>query len=239
MTARAGTVCALLLLAACGKPRDASILLFTGGGTSPGDVAAFETLLNANRFDFATADSWQLNRMDESDLRRYRLLIVPGGNFIHIGNGLTEAATATVRSAVAHGVNYLGVCAGAFFAGNTGRNSLNLTGVRFPFYSAEGRGIHKTAVPVAVPGSPTLEHYWEDGPELSGWGSVIGRYPDGTPAMVEGAAGAGWLVLTGVHPEAPESWRRGMTFATPAAADNAFAVKLVHAAMERTPLALR
>jgi glutamine amidotransferase-like uncharacterized protein len=53
--------------------------------------------------------------MSESRLRAYRLLIVPGGNFEQIGNGQTSSATANVRNAVHSGLNYFGICAGAFF----------------------------------------------------------------------------------------------------------------------------
>jgi glutamine amidotransferase-like uncharacterized protein len=135
-------------------------------------------------------------------------------------------------------LNYLGVCAGAFFAGNSPYNGLNLTGgVRFNFYALEGRNTRKAAVAVAVAGSSTFDHYWEDGPQLTGWGDVVARYPDGTPAIVEGTAGDGWVILSGIHPEAPESWRRGMTFATPARVDNAYAATLIGAALNRTPLA--
>ncbi len=60
---------------------------------------------------------------------------------------------------------------------------------------------------------------------------------DGTAAVVQGTSGKGWIILTGVHPEAPESWRRGMTFSTPASADYAFAATLIEAALNRTSLA--
>jgi glutamine amidotransferase-like uncharacterized protein len=215
----------------------APVLLFDGTGTSPNDVTAVQAILNRIQLPAATVNSAQLNAMSESQLRRYGLLIVPGGNFIHIGRNLTPAATKNVRGAVQNGLNYLGICAGAFFAGNSPYNGLNLTsGARFPFYAAENRGIHKTAVPVAVPGAPTLDHYWEDGPQLTGWGAVIGRYPDGTPAIVEGTFGSGWVVLSGVHPEAPASWRRGMDFHTPADVDHVYAAALIRAALDRTPL---
>jgi glutamine amidotransferase-like uncharacterized protein len=175
--------------------------------------------------------------MGEARLRGYRLLIVPGGNFIHIGNSLTSNTTANIRNAVHSGLNYLGICAGAFFAGNSGFNGLNLTsGVRFGFYSAEARGIRKTAVAIDAAGAPTLEQYWEDGPQLTGWGAVVGKYPDGTPAIVEETFGSGWVILTGVHPEAPAGWRRGMSFTTPAGADNAYAGMLIQAALNRTLL---
>jgi Biotin-protein ligase, N terminal len=167
------------------------ILLFNGTGTSKNDVAAVETILNDNHFDYSTANSSQLNEMSESELRAYRLLIVPGGNFETIGNNLNSSTTASLRRAVQGGSSYLGICAGAFLAGDSIYNGLNLTsGVRFGFYSDENRGIRKAAVAIAGAGTPTLEQYWEDGPQLTGWGAVVGKYPDGTPAIVEGTSGS-------------------------------------------------
>ena len=78
--------------------------------------------------------------------------------------------------------------------------------VKFHFYSAADRDIRKAAVPIAGAGTATLDQYWEDGPQLSGWGEVVGRYPDGNPAIVQGPSGNGFVILSGVYPEAPESW---------------------------------
>lgn len=170
-------------------------------------------------------------------MRGYRLLIVPGGNFIKIGGSLTSRATGQIRNAVRDGLNYLGICAGGFFAGDSGHNGLNLTsGVRFGFYSEEERGIRKAPVAIASPGAPALDQYWEDGPQFMGWGAVVGRYPDGTPAIVEGTFGSGWVILSGVHAEAPASWRDGMSFRTPASVDHAYAGTLVRAALNGTVL---
>jgi hypothetical protein len=83
----------------------ASILLFNGTGTSPNDVAAVETILNSNHLNYSTVNSSQLNEMGEAPIRGYRLLIVPGGNFIEIGNSLTSSTTANIRSAVRNGLN--------------------------------------------------------------------------------------------------------------------------------------
>ncbi len=212
----------------------APILLFNGTGTSPGDVAALEKILSREHLHYSTVDSPQLNGMSESQIREYRLLIVPGGNFEYIGNSLSSSTTGNIHNAIQNGLNYLGICAGAFFAGNSPYNGLNLTsGSRFEFYAAEARGIRKAAVPITAAGGPTLDQYWEDGPQLTGWGAVVSKYPDGNPAIVEGTFGNGWVILTGVHPEAPASWRRGMDFRTPVNIDNAYAAELIRAALNR------
>ena len=235
-------VLAASFLSACAKPPRGDqppILLFTGTGTSDGDVAAVERVLDDNHLEYATATSAQLNRTSASQLRAYRLIIVPGGNFIDMAASLTPRTTANVHDAVRAGVNYLGICAGAFLAGD-GRgyyHSFNLTlGVRFGFYAAEARGVRKAAVEVAGANAAPIEQYWEDGPELSGWGTVVGKYPDGTPAIVEGTSGQRWLILMGVHPEAPEAWRRGLTFTTPAHVANAYAGTLFQSALTRSAL---
>jgi len=237
MPPRSGSASAAEGSANAGSGTATSVLLFKGTGTSPNDVAAVETILSSNHFDYSTVSSSQLNGMSELQIRQHRLFIVPGGNFIDIGNSLTASTTVNIRSAVHNGVNYLGICAGGFFAGNSGFNGLNLTsGVRFGFYSAETRGIRKAAVAIAGVGTPTLDQYWEDGPQFTGWGAVVGTYPDGTPAIVEGTFGRGWVVLAGFHPEAPASWRHGMTFATPVSVDNAYAGTVVRAALNHESL---
>lgn len=241
MKKRALSCLAVLTLAACAPaPPDpaASILLYNGDGTSANDVAAVEHVLQERHLEYATANSSQLDSMNEAQLRAYRLMIIPGGNYLTMGEGLTTKTTANIHQAVQDGLNYLGICAGGILAGAPrGSHSLNLTaGVRFDFYAAVNQGVHKAAVPITVIGAPALEHYWEDGPQFTGWGAIVGKYPDGTPAVVEGKSGQGWVILCGVHPEAPATWRRGLTFATPASEDNAYAGQLIDAALRGTSL---
>jgi len=242
----------LSIVAACAAPGSTSsqgagassppsgppaVLLFAGTGASPNDVTAFERILTQENVSYSRVSSAQLERMSESDLATHRLLLIPGGNFVEMGNGLTPATAARLKTAVGGGLNYLGVCGGAFLAGASPYNGINLTsGVRFPFYGLEDRGVRKAPVAVTTAAGQTIDHYWEDGPQLNGWGEVVARYPDGTPAVVQGHVGDGWVILTGTHPEAPDSWRRGMIFTTPARASNAYAATLIDAALNRKPL---
>ena len=228
-----------VLVAGCttGEPGAADILLFSGRGTSPGDVAAFEDILREGGWRYATASSAQLNAIGEAKLRAYRLILIPGGNFVDIGNGLTTSTTTKIRGAVRSGVAYLGVCAGAFFGAASPYNGLDLTeGVRFPFYALEERGVRKAPVIVTLAAGAALEVYWEDGPQLTGWGEPVARYPDGTPAVAQGTFGDGWVVFAGVHAEAPAAWRRGLHFTTPASTSRAYAATLINAALNRKPL---
>jgi glutamine amidotransferase-like uncharacterized protein len=213
------------------------VLLFVGTGTTSGDVAAVKTILNDLKLTFATATSSQLKAMSETQLKTYKLFLMPGGNAITISRNLSRTAISNVHNAIVNGgVHYLGICAGGFFADNSGiYDYLDLTpGVWFNYYADEFKGIYKAALEIRGANGKTLDQYWENGPQLSGWGSVVGKYPDGTPAIVEGKSGKGWVILSGVHPEAPASWRSGMKFTTSVAVDNAYAKTLVIAALNGT-----
>lgn len=217
-------------------PSVTPILLFNGRGTSADDVAAFEAILDRQHLGYSTVSSQQLDEMNEAALGAYRLLIVPGGNFETIGSHLSPDTLPTVHRAVQGGLAYLGVCAGALLAGRSRYfdRSFDLTaGAEFDFYAATRRGIRRAAVAIQGPGMPPHEEYWEDGPELAGWGAVVARYPDGTPAVAEGMSGRGWVILAGVHPEAPAKWRRGLTFSTPIEVDHGYAATLIDAALNR------
>jgi len=214
--------------------RNPRILLFNGTGSSPTDVDAIQNILSSNQMGFELVNSDQVNALDTSELRKYKLLIIPGGNFITMGKSLTIQTTTNVQTAVRQGLNYFGICAGGFLAGDTRNNGFNITnGTQFRFYSAEDKGIRKAIVTVTNADGPTIEHYWEDGPQFSGWGDVVSKYPDGTPATVQGKYGSGFVVLTGVHAEAPESWRKEFHFSTSIENSHRYATKLIKAALEQ------
>ncbi|HET9405942.1 MAG TPA: BPL-N domain-containing protein [Candidatus Sulfotelmatobacter sp.] len=241
---------AAMFLAACGSsgskpvplppaiPSAEPVLLYVGAGTSSSDVSAIESVLGTLHVGFTTATGSQLEALDEAHLGGYKLIIIPGGNSITIGQNLSANAAANIRTAVTgYGVHYLGVCAGAFFGGYSIYNGVDLTsGVFFNFYAAEFQGIHIEPVQLTFPNRAPLDVYWQDGPQLSGWGNVVARFPDGTPAIVEGNSGPGFVILTGVHLEAPASWRVGLAFNTPLGTDLAYAGTLFQAALNGNPL---
>ena len=213
------------------------VLLFNGTGTDD-DVSAVEAVLNTLKLSYATANSSQLNAMTETKLKAYKLFIVPGGNSITIGDNLSKTTTAMVRATVQNdGLHYLGFCAGGFFGSYQTANGLDLTsGTWFNVWPNFGKGTGKEAVEISFPKQSKLDMYWHDGPETSGWGYIVAKYPDGTAAIAEGAYGKGFAIMSGVHPEAPASWRTCCTFTTPLATDLAYAATLVTAALNGTLL---
>jgi hypothetical protein len=109
-------------------------------------------------------------------------------------------------------------------------------GVAFDFYADENKGIHLEPVEISFATTSPLDVYWQDGPKLAGWGQIVAKYPDGTPAIVEGQSGTGFVIFTGVHLEAPQSWRGKMTFTTPVSVDIAYAGVVIEAALNGSAL---
>jgi glutamine amidotransferase-like uncharacterized protein len=216
----------------------ATVLVYNGSGTSSTDVAAVESIVSSLHLSYHTANQSQLDKMSVSQLLGYRLFLMPGGNAITISGNLTRTATANVRSAVSSGLNYLGICAGGFFSGSSAyHNFTDLTaGVWFNVYNT-GRGTGKEAISITFPGGVKRDIYWQDGPNLNGWGKVVAKYPNGVTAMSEDFYGKGFVLLSAVHPEAPASWRYGMSFYTSVDEDLAFARTLVTSALNRNMLA--
>src|SRR6267143_3633103 len=168
------------------------ILLFNGTGTLAADVSAWETILKNLKLSYATANSSMMNSMTETKLKTYKLLIVPGGNSATIGKYLNKTTTTNIHNAVQAGLHYLGICAGGFVAQySTTYNGVNLTsGVTFSVYHNGGKGTAITAVEISYSNNTQLDQLWNYGPEFAGWGSIVGKYPDNTPAVVEGKSGS-------------------------------------------------
>jgi glutamine amidotransferase-like uncharacterized protein len=219
-------------------PAAKPVLLYNGAGTTSTDVAALESVLGTIGVGYETADSTQLSAKSQPQLGGYKLIIVPGGDSITIGQSLSGQTVSMIQIAVTdYGVHYLGICAGAFFGGYSIYNGVNLTdGVSFNFYSAESLGIHTEPVEISFPSGSPLDVYWQDGPQLSGWGAVVAKFPDGTPAIVEGQSGSGFVIFTGVHLEAPQSWWGSMTSAKSVSTDLAYAGTVIQAALNGTQL---
>ena len=119
-------------------------------------------------------------------------MMVSGGNFIAIADSLRPSTRTNIHNAVQSGMNYLGICAGAFLAGHGTYKSLNpASGVRFGFYRAEKRGVRKANVAITGIGTFPIEQYWEDGPELTGWAQLSASIRTERPRLLHDGLATG------------------------------------------------
>jgi glutamine amidotransferase-like uncharacterized protein len=214
-----------------------AVLLYEGSGVSTSDAQSLEAILASAKISYTAVTSAQLNTMTAAQFASYGMFLVPGGTANTMSNSLTSSTIQLIQNAVSQdGMGYLGICAGAFLAGNYGSWGLALTSNGFNYYVAESQGITEEAVQVSFPDGSQKGLIWYGGPKLDGFGSVVGKYPDGTIAIAQETSGKGFVLLSGVHPEAPASWRVGMTGADGTAEDFAYVVTLVQATLAHSPL---
>jgi hypothetical protein len=195
---------------------------------------------------YQTATSDQLNAMSLSQLSSFTIIVWPGGDSNQMDASLTSTTKSRVRQAVQSGVNYVGFCAGAWMAvgpapgaSNSGWGFSLVTGDYLKEYAPGGQYPVSAIVPVTFATGQTRDLVWWDGPYLPTLaGSVIARYPGGSAAMIEARSGQGYVVLSGVHPEAPMDWRTTQNLTDPDGLDFDIAWSLVNAALTRTPLSV-
>lgn len=213
----------------------ATAMLYNGTGSSPTDVIALGNILTSMGISYDLVNSAQLNAMPRTTIASYKLIVMPGGNSIDMGKSLTYAATANVRSAVKdYGISYIGFCAGAFMAeSSTMYNVFNLTPSYFDFYNYNVINIVRTT---HADGRQRDLVYWQ-GPWVNGFGTVVAKYPNGRAAIAQGKSGRGYVIVSGVHPEAPADWRYGMSAdGDGVEADVNYTRVLINAAITKTAL---
>lgn len=138
--------------------------------------------------------------------------IQPGGKSTAVGRAMTEALKNRIRAFVHGGGAYVGFCAGGFYAteriGTTRDRGLGLIVGRSRLY----RKVKDEAAILDLSwGGSRRQVYWEGGPAFypppSGAGvDITATYPDGSAASIRGIYGTGRVYVTGMHPEAPQSW---------------------------------
>lgn len=222
------------------------ILLFNGIGISLSDWKETEKIIRSQGLTYKLVNSSALTAMPLADLKKYKLILVPGGDSNVINNNLSTTTKIKVRQAVRDGgVSFLGICAGAFAAVGIDTKS-NTTayygfgvaqGDYLKFWYPNGNSSLIAAVPrISFADGTRRNMIWYNGPSTPEWaGGVIARYPDGKAAISQTWTGLGFVIVSGPHPEAPASWQYD-SGPDPDGLDHDIAVKLIKAALYRKPL---
>lgn len=192
-------------------------LLFNGRGVWADEVASLRTILSSHGASFDEVSSDQLDRMSIDEISQYGMLIFPGGSGSTQAGSLNAETHARLRQAVQElGVGYIGFCAGAFIAvapaPEPGRDvSYGLGVVDGPildYYYLENQGKTIAMTLETFADGTQRDLVWYGGPVTPAIsGGVVARYPTGDPAITQIWSGKGFVMLSAVHPAAPQRIR--------------------------------
>jgi glutamine amidotransferase-like uncharacterized protein len=187
-------------------------LVYNGVGACKPDCAkAVADVLRAKDFYVRYVNEKNFN---EELLSKAFLYVQPGGNAIEVAQSLSFHQKNLLRYYISNGLNYLGFCAGAFFIDHfvDDKNSVLglglLNGQTLDLYKDSKARILRL----------TWENkerylYFQEGPyfllnsnskvEVLAWYNSRNL----TPAVIKFYYGQGLVIASGVHPEAPLTWR--------------------------------
>lgn len=198
------------------------VLLYNGTGVSTSDWQTTESLIQSQGWSYELINSTELNAMTAEEIASFALIVVPGGKGGTITSYLTQEARLNLRQAVQdQGVGYVGFCAGAWIAVGPEAESSAVAGyglaiapgeVLSTYWPGGNTGLTADIVPVTLENGSLRNLVWWGGPSTPEWSDpsngsgVLGRYETGEPALSQTYAGKGLVVISGPHPEAPQSW---------------------------------
>jgi hypothetical protein len=222
------------------------VLLFNGIGVDTSDWQNTEAIIKSDGLSYKLANSAQLNAMTLQQMLQFRAMVVPGGVGQTITNALTTATRIRVRQAVRdHGLNYVGICAGAWVAvgPEANGNQTAAYGMSIAYdpgylklYYPNGTLPTAAIVNTNFANGTSRRLVWWGGPYTPNWaGGVVARYSSGEPAISQKMAGKGFVIIAGPHPEAPQSWRNTAGYDSDGL-DYPVFLDMVHAALEQKPL---
>ncbi len=206
----------LMLLLTCPLLLQAQVaVVFAGAGTCDGCAAAVAQLLRQQQYQVRLVDEHQL---DAAVLKDAELYVQPGGSddIMDTLNVLSASQIQRIRDFVKRGGNYLGICAGAYLAGqyaDQAEGSKAFALVELPEIDQEITGDNSAQlIPLRLPGEATARHvYYQAGPHfgttLPGHGKALAYYAGSRHIAARiSDYGKGRVGLIGPHYEADASW---------------------------------
>jgi len=184
--------------------KKSEVCLYTG----PGAELAKDVEFALNELGISYG---KLNEDDikKGNLENYLVLIIPGGYTKRAVSSLGKKGFETIRKFVAGGGGYIGICAGAYLAGQRveipgrpqGLGIIEIQNIR-----KKGMGMRKIYLkehPITKGLEREVAIRYQNGPEIliKGETEEIARYENGSLAIVTASFGGGKVVIFSPHPE--------------------------------------
>lgn len=187
------------------------VMIYNGSGAWTDEVGSLESIMSGAGITYTEVTDTTMNSMAATDYAQYGMMLFPGGSGTDMLDALNDTTRTNVMNAVRQtGVNYLGFCAGAFMAVSPAPSAGGAPDffsiIQAPeedYYYLENQGVDEQMVEISFPSGSTDNILWYGGPVTpDATGGVIAKYPTGDPAMTEEVTGAGFTIVSGVHPAA-------------------------------------
>jgi hypothetical protein len=187
-------------------------LVYRGPAALPGCPEALAAMLRRSPFAFRTVFCGpdEAVPLSAATLARARMYAQPGGGDLDPEWRHMRRYAPEIRAFVARGGRYLGVCLGAYLAGQDPGFGL-LPGDSDEYIESRGATVQNTRdTVVAVQWRGRRRHmYFQDGACFRlrpGAAEILARYENGLAAAAVARFGSGVVGVVGPHPEADGSW---------------------------------
>jgi hypothetical protein len=202
--------------AGSGLVRRPAALVYRGPAGCPGCSEAVAALIRLSplHFKVSYAGPGEKLKLTAASLRGVALYAQPGGDG-PVRQGMTAlgpAAAAAIRSYVAAGGHYLGVCMGAYLAGSDPGMGLLAPGDTGEYDQTRGASVRtaaQTVIPVIWSGTAGYE-YAQDPPYIIPSGvrgeKVLARFTNHLVDALVRPYRRGAVGVVGTHPEAGRTW---------------------------------
>ena len=216
--------------------------------TATDDAPALESIADKNGWTYREVTSEEMDALTPEQLADFGAIVWPGGYAGEMSDSIQPATRQRLHDAVNNnGVGFVGICAGAFIAVSPAAKSgeagpaWGLSIMDAPildYYHLTDEGVDDQMVDIVFPNNQHRQMVWWGGPKTPEYpGGVVARYADNKdPAISETWAGKGLMVISGPHPEAPQSWRDKLGLTDSDGLDQDTAAQLISAAMFAKPL---
>jgi hypothetical protein len=191
-------------------------LVYRGPASCPGCSEAVAALIRLSplHFKVSYAGPGEKLKITAASLREAALYAQPGGGG-SVRKGMTAlgpAAAATIKSYVAAGGHYLGICMGAYLAGSDPGMSLLAPGDTGEYDQTRGASV-RTAAQAVIPviwGRTVGYQYAQDPPYIIPSGvrgeKVLSRFTNHLVDALVRPYRRGAVGVVGTHPEADRTW---------------------------------
>jgi hypothetical protein len=199
-----------------GPPGRPVALVYRGPASCPGcsEAAAALIRLSPLHFTVSYVGPGEKLKITAASLRGAALYAQPGGDgsVRHGMTALGTAAAATIRSYVAAGGHYLGICMGAYLAGSNPGMGLLAPGDTGEYDQTRGAAVRtaaQTVIPVSWNGTVSYQYAQDPAyiiPSGARGEKVLSRFTNHRVNALVGRYRRGGVGVVGTHPEADRTW---------------------------------